>query len=207
MADAPFLFGAQHPQQSPTSPSLAQALGGCGCQNQLMGPAVAHSTPAARMGGSSHRGKEAEVPPHATPLPCCRAPEHSMHQAESVEPWELFTGCYVPNPHAAVLRNMASTLEKFIHSLDLRALPRVLQIQSGIYGQGEHSVFSGRALQACIWHQVPPSDWNVECGGGTGRMLMELSPSNFLPAEEWVFYQWLWKCVHLVFSLAVKKKL
>ncbi|NWW80757.1 THMS1 protein, partial [Climacteris rufus] len=31
---------------------------------------------------------------------------------------------------------MASTLEKFIHSLDLRALPRVLQIQSGIYYQG-----------------------------------------------------------------------
>ncbi|NXR34728.1 THMS1 protein, partial [Zosterops hypoxanthus] len=31
---------------------------------------------------------------------------------------------------------MASTLEKFIHSLDLRALPRVLQIQSGIYCQG-----------------------------------------------------------------------
>ncbi|KAL2306486.1 hypothetical protein Nmel_004411 [Mimus melanotis] len=30
---------------------------------------------------------------------------------------------------------MASTLEKFIHSLDLRALPRVLQIQSGFYGQ------------------------------------------------------------------------
>ncbi|XP_005487829.1 protein THEMIS isoform X2 [Zonotrichia albicollis] len=30
---------------------------------------------------------------------------------------------------------MASTLQKFIHSLDLRALPRVLQIQSGIYCQ------------------------------------------------------------------------
>ncbi|NXA75719.1 THMS1 protein, partial [Thryothorus ludovicianus] len=31
---------------------------------------------------------------------------------------------------------MATTLEKYIHSLDLRALPRVLQIQSGIYCQG-----------------------------------------------------------------------
>ncbi|NWR47332.1 THMS1 protein, partial [Regulus satrapa] len=31
---------------------------------------------------------------------------------------------------------MASTLEKFIHSLDFRALPRVLQIQSGFYCQG-----------------------------------------------------------------------
>ncbi|XP_041873246.1 protein THEMIS isoform X3 [Corvus kubaryi] len=31
---------------------------------------------------------------------------------------------------------MAISLEKFIHSLDLRALPRVLQIQSGIYCQG-----------------------------------------------------------------------
>lgn len=94
MADAPFLFGAQYPQQSPTSPSLAQALGGCGCQNQLMGPAVAHSTPAARMGGSSHRGKEAEVPPHATPLPCCRAPEHSMHQRVlSPESFSLVVTC------------------------------------------------------------------------------------------------------------------
>ncbi|KAM4786050.1 protein THEMIS isoform 2-T2 [Cyanocitta cristata] len=51
-------------------------------------------------------------------------------------PPELFTGLCVPNPHATVLRTMAISLEKFIHSLDLRALPRVLQIQSGIYCQG-----------------------------------------------------------------------
>uniref|UniRef100_A0A8C5T5R6 CABIT domain-containing protein n=1 Tax=Malurus cyaneus samueli TaxID=2593467 RepID=A0A8C5T5R6_9PASS len=31
---------------------------------------------------------------------------------------------------------MACSLEKFIHSLDLRALPRVIQIQSGIYCPG-----------------------------------------------------------------------
>lgn len=68
---------------------------------------------------------------------------------------KLFTGLYVPNPHAALLRTMACTLERFIHSLDARTLPRVLQIQSGIYFQGEHRVLSGRALQVCLWHQVP----------------------------------------------------
>ncbi|NXE94288.1 THMS1 protein, partial [Menura novaehollandiae] len=43
---------------------------------------------------------------------------------------------------------MASTLEKFIHSLDLRALPRVLQIQSGIYCQG--SVYEMFGNECCL---------------------------------------------------------
>uniref|UniRef100_A0A8B9G3N7 Thymocyte selection associated n=1 Tax=Amazona collaria TaxID=241587 RepID=A0A8B9G3N7_9PSIT len=51
-------------------------------------------------------------------------------------PQKLFTGFYMPNPHAALLRTMTSTLEKFIHSVDPRTLPRVLQIQSGIYFEG-----------------------------------------------------------------------
>lgn len=28
------------------------------------------------------------------------------------------------------------------------------------------------------------SPFGLECGGGRGKMLMELSPSSFLPAEE-----------------------
>uniref|UniRef100_A0A493THP5 Thymocyte selection associated n=1 Tax=Anas platyrhynchos platyrhynchos TaxID=8840 RepID=A0A493THP5_ANAPP len=39
---------------------------------------------------------------------------------------------------------MACTLEKFIHSLDPRALPRVLQIQSGIYFQGLYKVVADK---------------------------------------------------------------
>lgn len=33
---------------------------------------------------------------------------------------------------------MAVSLEEFVHSLDLRTLPRVLEIQSGIYFEGKH---------------------------------------------------------------------
>ncbi|KAF1505448.1 Protein THEMIS, partial [Eudyptula minor novaehollandiae] len=43
---------------------------------------------------------------------------------------------------------MASTLEKFIHSLDPRALPRVLQIQSGIYCQG--SIYEMFGNECCL---------------------------------------------------------
>ncbi|XP_010134115.1 PREDICTED: protein THEMIS [Buceros rhinoceros silvestris] len=43
---------------------------------------------------------------------------------------------------------MASTLEKFIHSLDPRALPRVLQIQSGIYFQG--SIYEMFGNECCL---------------------------------------------------------
>ncbi|XP_051468991.1 protein THEMIS [Apus apus] len=43
---------------------------------------------------------------------------------------------------------MASTLEKFIHSLDPRALPRVLQIQSGIYFQG--SIYEMFGYESCL---------------------------------------------------------
>ena len=91
--------------------------------------------------------------------PCCSSPPPQSPTAlpgaactrlQVLLSRKLSAGLYVPNPHAALLRTMASTLEKFIHSLDPRALPRVLQIQSGIYFQGEHRVFSGRALQACL---------------------------------------------------------
>lgn len=34
---------------------------------------------------------------------------------------------------------MALSLEEFVHSLDLRTLPRVLEIQAGIYFEGKHS--------------------------------------------------------------------
>ncbi|XP_053919244.1 protein THEMIS isoform X4 [Cuculus canorus] len=43
---------------------------------------------------------------------------------------------------------MASTLEKFIHSLDPRALPRVLEIQSGIYFQG--SIYEMFGNECCL---------------------------------------------------------
>uniref|UniRef100_A0A8C8RK31 Thymocyte selection associated n=1 Tax=Pelusios castaneus TaxID=367368 RepID=A0A8C8RK31_9SAUR len=43
---------------------------------------------------------------------------------------------------------MASTLTKFIHSLDPRTLPRVLQIQSGIYFQG--SVYEMFGNECCL---------------------------------------------------------
>ncbi|XP_071597082.1 protein THEMIS isoform X3 [Heliangelus exortis] len=43
---------------------------------------------------------------------------------------------------------MASTLEKFIHSLDPRTLPRVLEIQSGIYSQG--SVYEMAGNECCL---------------------------------------------------------
>uniref|UniRef100_A0A8B9Z8S8 Thymocyte selection associated n=1 Tax=Anas platyrhynchos TaxID=8839 RepID=A0A8B9Z8S8_ANAPL len=43
---------------------------------------------------------------------------------------------------------MACTLEKFIHSLDPRALPRVLQIQSGIYFQG--SIYEMFGNECCL---------------------------------------------------------
>ncbi|XP_066850408.1 protein THEMIS isoform X2 [Anser cygnoides] len=43
---------------------------------------------------------------------------------------------------------MASTLEKFIHSLDPRSLPRVLQIQSGIYFQG--SIYEMFGNECCL---------------------------------------------------------
>uniref|UniRef100_A0A8D0GUQ3 CABIT domain-containing protein n=1 Tax=Sphenodon punctatus TaxID=8508 RepID=A0A8D0GUQ3_SPHPU len=43
---------------------------------------------------------------------------------------------------------MASTLEKFIHSLDPKSLPRVLQIQSGIYFQG--SVYEMFGNECCL---------------------------------------------------------
>uniref|UniRef100_A0A8C3B9P9 Thymocyte selection associated n=1 Tax=Cairina moschata TaxID=8855 RepID=A0A8C3B9P9_CAIMO len=43
---------------------------------------------------------------------------------------------------------MASTLENFIHSLDPRALPRVLQIQSGIYFQG--SIYEMFGNECCL---------------------------------------------------------
>ncbi|XP_025067145.1 protein THEMIS [Alligator sinensis] len=43
---------------------------------------------------------------------------------------------------------MACTLEKFIHSLDPRSLPRVLQIQSGIYFQG--SIYEMFGNECCL---------------------------------------------------------
>uniref|UniRef100_A0A669P5J9 Thymocyte selection associated n=1 Tax=Phasianus colchicus TaxID=9054 RepID=A0A669P5J9_PHACC len=43
---------------------------------------------------------------------------------------------------------MASTLEKFIHSLDPRTLPRVLQIQSGIYFEG--SIYEMFGNECCL---------------------------------------------------------
>ncbi|XP_054052988.1 protein THEMIS isoform X1 [Rissa tridactyla] len=43
---------------------------------------------------------------------------------------------------------MACTLERFIHSLDARTLPRVLQIQSGIYFQG--SIYEMFGNECCL---------------------------------------------------------
>uniref|UniRef100_A0A8C0H5J6 CABIT domain-containing protein n=1 Tax=Chelonoidis abingdonii TaxID=106734 RepID=A0A8C0H5J6_CHEAB len=43
---------------------------------------------------------------------------------------------------------MASNLTKFIHSLDPRTLPRVLQIQSGIYFQG--SIYEMFGNECCL---------------------------------------------------------
>lgn len=152
---SPFSFGAQYPQHSPTSLSLAQTLGGCGCQNQLTGPPAASPHSSCTHGRKQPQGEGSRSTSPCHSSPCCRAPSKACTRLTVLLPWELSSGLHVPNPYATVLRTMASTLEKFIHSLDLRALPRVLQIQSGIYCQGEHWVFSGRALQGCIWHQVP----------------------------------------------------
>lgn len=106
MADPPSPSGAQYSQQHPTSPSLAQTLGECGYRSQPTGSPMPHPTPAAPMGGSSQRGKEAEVPPHATPPLCCGAPEHSMHPVESAAAsrashWSLRTKptCYSAADH------------------------------------------------------------------------------------------------------------
>lgn len=43
---------------------------------------------------------------------------------------------------------MALSLEEFVHSLDLRTLPRVLEIQSGIYFEGKHPPVSWLANNA-----------------------------------------------------------
>ncbi|XP_053448662.1 protein THEMIS [Nycticebus coucang] len=43
---------------------------------------------------------------------------------------------------------MASSLEEFIHSLDLRTLPRVLEIQSGIYFEG--SIYEMFGNECCL---------------------------------------------------------
>lgn len=182
-----------------------------GARASWRGHHLPHATPAAPMGGSSHRRKEAEVPPCATPPLCCGAPEHSLHQADS-----------------------AAAPRAFRRSL--RAKPTCYSAANhGVYPGGIHS-FSGpqspsqgppnpvrhllsRWASSAFWQGFaslcltsdPPLDWNVECGGGRGRMFTELSLRSFPPAEEWVFYQWLWKClwcgVHSVFSLAVKKKM
>lgn len=181
VADPPSPSGAQYSQQHPTSPSLAQTLGGCGYWSQPTGSPVPHPTPAAPMGGSSQRGKEAEVPPHATPPLCCGAPEHSMHPVESAAASRASHWSLRAKPTCYSAATMAFSLEKFIHSLDIRALPRVLQIQSGIYCQGEHRVLSGRFCKPVFDFGSP---FGLECGGGRGKMLMKLSPSSFLPAEE-----------------------
>lgn len=41
---------------------------------------------------------------------------------------------------------MALSLEEFIHSLDLRTLPRVLEVQSGFYFEGKHLPISGEKV-------------------------------------------------------------
>uniref|UniRef100_A0A8D2BJ15 CABIT domain-containing protein n=1 Tax=Sus scrofa TaxID=9823 RepID=A0A8D2BJ15_PIG len=43
---------------------------------------------------------------------------------------------------------MALSLEEFIHSLDLRTLPRVLEIQSGIYFEG--SIYEMFGNECCL---------------------------------------------------------
>lgn len=68
----------------PHLPAWHRPLVDVGARTSWWDHQLPHSAPAASMGGSSHRGKEAEVPPHATPPLCCGASEHSMHQAESV---------------------------------------------------------------------------------------------------------------------------
>lgn len=124
-------------------------------------------------------GSRSTSPCHSSPL--LRRSSTACTRLRVLLPRELLTGLYVPNPHATVLPTMAFSLEKFIHSLDIRALPRVLQIQSGIYCQGEHRVLSGRVCKPVFDFGSP---FGLECGGGRGKMLMELSPSSFLPAEE-----------------------
>lgn len=50
--------------------------------------------------------------------------------------------CQVPGLHNTQASAMALSLEEFIHTLDLRTLPRVLEIQSGIYFEGKHPLMS-----------------------------------------------------------------
>ena len=146
-----------------TSFSLAWTLRGYGYPSLVVRP-LARRPPASPHSSCSRGrkrprrgGSRSASPRRSSPLP--RRPTALLGTActrlRVLLPRKLFTNLYAPNPHAALLRTMASTLEKFIHSLDPRALPRVLQIQSGIYFQGEHRVLSGRALQVCLWHQVP----------------------------------------------------
>lgn len=87
---SPFCFGAQYPQQPPTSPSLAQTLGGCGCQNQQTGPPAAspHSSCTHGRKQPQREGSRSTSPCHSSP--CCGAPEQSMHQAESVAALRAF---------------------------------------------------------------------------------------------------------------------
>lgn len=154
MADEKELCG-----RSPcTSPSLVQSLGGYGCSSLVAGPLAQHPPASPHSRCSCGRKRPLRRGSRST-SPCRSSPPSRSLTAllgtactglQVLLPRKLFTGLYVPNPHAALLRTMACTLEKFIHSLDTRALPRVLQIQSGIYFQGEHRVLSVRALQVCL---------------------------------------------------------
>lgn len=51
-------------------------------------------------------------------------------------------------PVQDTVRAMALSLEEFVRSLDLRTLPRVLEIQSGIYFEGKHPPISWLARHA-----------------------------------------------------------
>lgn len=109
-------------------------------------------------------GSRSTSPCHSSPL--LRRSSTACTRLRELLPRELLTSPYVPNPHATVLPTMAFSLEKFIHSLDTRALPRVLQIQSGIYCQGEHRCFLA-GFASLYLTSGPPLDWNV--GEAEGR--------------------------------------
>lgn len=153
MADPPAPSKAQYPQdplhvsQPGADPRWARVPqpgdGATGSSSPHSTCSCRRKWPQPHRGGSRSTSCDVSALCHSAP----RLSQTHRHQAASVA---TLKGLYVPNPYAALLWTMTSTLEKFIHSLDPRALPRVLQIQSGIYFQGEHRVLSGKALRDCL---------------------------------------------------------
>lgn len=63
-----------------------------------------------------------------------------MSKDRTVDNWHLETtrSCKRSGLYTTEDTTMALSLEEFVYSLDLRTLPRVLEIQSGIYFEGKY---------------------------------------------------------------------